>query len=61
MTDEEVDADIERMLQQHRARKALGWSYFQASGHRGPTKTDDSKVRRQNTARQQAYRARKLR
>lgn len=58
MTDDEVDADIERMLAQHHARKTLGWSYFKANTHRSPERVDDTKRRRSNAERQAAWRAR---
>lgn len=58
MTDEEVDADIERMLALHHARKTLGWSYFQSNTHRGAERVNDSARRRSNAERQAAWRAR---
>lgn len=59
MTDEDLDADIERMIAQHHARKTLGWSYFQSNTHRGAERVDDTKRRRQNANRQAAWRAKK--
>ena len=35
MTDDEIEADIARMLQTHRARKTLGYSWYDTRGGYG--------------------------
>lgn len=58
MNDEELDADIERMLAKHHARQDLGWSYYATSGHRQPARRDRKAELAVNAIRKRASRAR---
>lgn len=59
MADDDLDADIARMVQQHRARKTLGWSYFDGTHRSAARQVSKEERHRLDRERQQAYRERK--
>ncbi len=52
----ELDADIARLIAQHRNRQTLGWSYWNVGTDPEPKKTGSTRKQRDAKAR---YRARK--